>query len=366
MARRFSSLEEMGLNLINNNFWKNKKIFLTGNTGFKGSWMTMFLNHLGAEIYGFSLAPHTKPSLFDVLNLDKIAHSKQGDINNYSELKNSMVEADPEIIIHMAAQPLVRKSYTYPLETFNTNIVGTANVLDAARSCKSVKAILNITTDKCYENNEDGRTFKETDALGGHDPYSNSKACSELVTDSYRKSYFENVSVGIATARAGNVIGGGDWSEDRLIPDVIRQIYEGHKLKIRNPNAIRPWQHVFEPILGYLILIEKLYENCKEHSTSYNFGPEETNVLTVKQILDLAKKSLNQVDYEIDQNNDMHEAKLLMLDIKKAKQKLSWKPKMSMDKTLFSTLSWYSSYYESKAIFDYSKEAVEEFINGEN
>lgn len=354
----------MEINRINCSFWKNKKVFLTGNTGFKGSWTTMFLNYLGAKVYGFSLAPNTQPTLYKILDLNNVVKFQEGDINDYHLLKKSMIDADPDIVIHMAAQPLVRASYTAPLKTFNTNVIGTCNVLEAARFCKSVKAVLNITTDKCYENKEDGKAFKESDALGGHDPYSSSKACSELVTESFRKSYFNEMGVGIATARAGNVIGGGDWSDDRLIPDSVRQIYEGKNLRIRNPNAVRPWQHVFEPVLGYLLLIEKLYENV-EYSTSFNFGPEESNVLTVQQILELTKLENNKLNYVIDSNEHAHEAKLLMLDINKAKNNLSWKPKMSIDETVSETISWYKNYYESCEMLKYSNKKVEKFIEGE-
>jgi CDP-glucose 4,6-dehydratase len=354
----------MELNIISSDFWKNKKIFLTGNTGFKGSWTSMFLNYLGAKVYGFSLAPNTKPSLFNILNLNEVVQYQEGNINDYDLLNKNMVEVNPDIVIHMAAQPLVRASYIDPLETFRTNVIGTSNVLQSARFCESVKVILNVTTDKCYENKEDGKAFMESDTLGGHDPYSSSKACSELVTDSFRKSYFNNIGVGVATARAGNVIGGGDWSEDRLIPDVIRQVYENENLSIRNPKATRPWQHVFEPILGYLILIEKLYESNLEYSTSFNFGPEESNVLTVKQILDLAKEKNNLINYDIDVNEHAHEAELLMLDINKAKKHLSWRPKMSIDDTILATLSWYENYYQSNEIYEYSEQAVKKFIKG--
>ena len=267
----------------NNNFWKNKKVFLTGHTGFKGSWLAIWLNSLGAKIKGYSLEPPNNSfNLYSEAKVDNFVNSEINDICNYELLCASILKFSPDIIFHMAAQPLVRLSYEDPLKTFETNIMGTANILNAASKSNSVKAIVNITTDKCYENNEWYWGYKETDPMGGKDPYSSSKGCSELVTTAYRESFFRDRNIGIATARAGNVIGGGDWAKDRLIPDILKSFQNKKEVIIRNPNSIRPWQHVLEPIFGYLLLAENLFNKPKSFSDAFNFGPNHESNATVK------------------------------------------------------------------------------------
>ena len=269
---------------MNKDFWKGKKVLVTGHTGFKGSWLCLLLSSLGANVAGYSLRPPTSPSLFELCHIDRLVTTRYADIRDLNTLQATILEEKPEIIIHMAAQPLVRASYLNPVETFEINIMGTVNLLEAVRNALHkgipIKAVINVTTDKCYENKEWLWGYRENDALGGYDPYSNSKACSELVTDAYRKSFFhvenyESHSVVIATVRAGNVIGGGDWAADRLIPDCIRTLLEGEKIKIRNPYAIRPWQHVLDPLSGYLLLAEKLYADGTLYSEGWNFGPDD-------------------------------------------------------------------------------------------
>ena len=274
--------------------YKNKRVLITGNTGFKGTWLTYWLLKMGAIVKGLSLEPNTKPNHFSLLNLD--IETDFININNYSNLKKSINNFKPEIIFHLAAQPIVRYSYNHPIETFNTNIIGTANIFEVSKNLKTLRAIVNITTDKCYENKEINYGYKETDPLGGFDPYSASKACSEIVTSSYRNSYF-NISeynkkhtVLIASARAGNVIGGGDWSEDRLIPDIIKAAHNNSKSIVRSPNSVRPWQHVLEPLTGYLLLGQKLLQGEKKFADAWNFGPSENEFCSVEEVLNIANK----------------------------------------------------------------------------
>ncbi|MDC3411681.1 CDP-glucose 4,6-dehydratase [bacterium] len=329
-----------------------KRVLITGDTGFKGSWLALWLLNLGADVFGYSLKPNTSPSHFSILKSKYKTYF--GDICDLQLLQNVIEETSPEIIFHLAAQPLVRYSYNNPLETFQHNVIGTANVLEASRFSKSVKAIIVITTDKCYENNEGGYGFVETDRLGGYDPYSSSKACAELVTNTYRSSYF-NLSdydkrheVLIATARAGNVIGGGDWSKDRLIPDIIRSIVNSSPLIIRSPNSTRPWQHVLEPLRGYLMLGEKLLNREVSFSGAWNFGPEENNILTVRELLSLSENRWNKFTYFIEENSDdFHEAKNLILNINKVKKELKWQPIWSNETAIGRTIDWYREFYEN-------------------
>ena len=276
---------------INYNFWSGRSVFLTGHTGFKGGWLALWLTEMGAKVYGYSLDATTSPNFFKIVNLkDKIENSTIGDIRNLSDLIKSIKAAKPSIIFHMAAQAIVRKSYDDPIETYTTNVIGTVNILEAARKVDTVEAIINITTDKCYENKEWNRPYQETDRLGGFDPYSSSKACSELVTDAYRNSFLKT-EIKVATARAGNVIGGGDWAQDRLLPDFFRSITNNEVLHIRSPDAVRPWQHVLDPLSGYLILAEKLIKNGNNFAGSWNFGPDESGSKTVMWILDRISKN---------------------------------------------------------------------------
>ncbi|MDH5655975.1 MAG: CDP-glucose 4,6-dehydratase, partial [Spirochaetia bacterium] len=288
------------------NIYKNKSVFVTGHTGFKGSWLTLWLENLSAKVSGFSLDPEADPNHWNLISSRAV--DVRGDINHFENLKAAITEAKPEIVFHLAAQPLVRRSYREPLNTWQTNVAGTANLLEACRSVKSVKAVVVITTDKCYENKEWEWGYRENDRLGGHDPYSASKAACELVVDSYRKSFFNEKGVLIASARAGNVIGGGDWSEDRLLPDLVRAISEKKILEIRSPGATRPWQHVLDPLAGYLLLGQKLLEGGGEFAEAWNFGPTHEGNRTVKELLEEIKKSFPDVKWKTDRADHPHEA----------------------------------------------------------
>ena len=330
--------------MINRNFWKGKRVFLTGHTGFKGSWLSFWLNELGAEVHGYSLAPITSPSLFTLSSLSKKMGSTIGDIRNFEVLRDSVKLFNPEIIIHMAAQPLVRKSYRDPIETYSTNVMGTVHILEAARSASNLKALINVTTDKVYENKELDKPFLEGDRLGGFDPYSNSKACSELVTSSYRSSFFSETGVKVVTARAGNVIGGGDWSEDRLIPDMIRALSKNERVVIRNPGAIRPWQHVLESLAGYLELAEYLYQN-EDYLDSWNFGPGTSDFMTVGEIVEYVKNEMPHLGLQFEiQKSDLHEAQILKFDNTQALKQLNWASHWDAKTALKKTFSWYEEF----------------------
>lgn len=337
--------------------YKGKRIFLTGHTGFKGSWLNLWLKSLGAEVYGYALAPNTNPSHFELLGGNKEFRGVFADIRDRENLKQSLRSFNPDIIFHLAAQPLVRESYKNPVATFESNVIGTLNILDCARKLESLKAIVVITTDKVYENKEWIWGYRENDALGGYDPYSASKACAEIVTDSMRNSFFNINEFGkshqvlIATARAGNVIGGGDWSEDRLIPDIIKAVCANKSVKIRNPKSTRPWQHVLEPLRGYLMLGEKLLEGKKEFATAFNFGPNLQDNLRVEEILKITKNLWDKVDYVLEcDSNAPHEAGLLMLDVAKAQKLLNWEPVMNSLESIKYTISWYREFYENGQI----------------
>ena len=333
-----------------NNIYKNRKVLITGHTGFKGSWLCLLLNKLGADVYGYALEPPTNPSLFVEANIGEVITSYIGDIRDYHLLLKTLKEVQPEIIIHMAAQALVRESYKNPRETYEINVMGTVNLLDAARQVSSVKAILNVTTDKCYENKEWHWGYRENEPMGGYDPYSNSKGCSELLTSSFRSSFFnpkeyQKHGVSMASARAGNVIGGGDWSEDRLIPDFIRAIIRGEKVKIRSPYAIRPWQHVLEPLTGYLALCEKLYTAGTAYAEGWNFGPDDRDAKNVEWITGTICELWGEnASFEIDTNPQPHEANYLKLDCSKAKSELGWIPKWDIETTLKSIVIWNKSF----------------------
>jgi CDP-glucose 4,6-dehydratase len=327
-------------------FWKNKKVLVTGHSGFKGSWLVIWLNKLGALVTGISLEPSANPNLFTSAEIHNLCDSKFINICNFQKLKAEIQIIEPEIVIHMAAQPLVRKSYSDPLETFETNIMGTANLLETIRYCDSVKTAVMITTDKVYKNNEDGKSYSEEDSLGGHDPYSSSKAGSEIVIESYKKSFLNSRKVSVSSARAGNVIGGGDWSEDRLIPDVIKSWKDNISLEVRNPQSIRPWQHVLEPLSGYLFLAEDTFNNSKLCS-AYNFGPYQKDTASVKDVIECMQDSMpiNNIEYA-DTSKGPHEANLLYLDIKKSESLLSFTPKWGIQETVHKTACWYKNFYD--------------------
>ena len=331
---------------MNIDFWKGKRVFLTGHTGFKGGWTVLWLQRLGAIVKGYALEPNTIPSLFEIANISAGIESEFGDIRDLERLKKSLLDFSPEIVIHMAAQPLVRLSYEDPVGTYQTNVMGTVNLFEAVRGCESVKAVVNVTTDKCYENNEWVWGYRENEAMGGHDPYSSSKGCSEIVTSAYRRSFFgDNSSVSLGSARAGNVIGGGDWSEDRLIPDTLSAFEENKPVVIRNPLSTRPWQHVLEPISGYLMLAEKLYSIGKNYAEAWNFGPKDQDVKSVGEILDyLVAHWPADVSWNLDGSQQPHEAQLLKLDISKVEARLKWEPSWELNKTLQSIIDWHHSY----------------------
>lgn len=347
---------------MTSNFWNGKKVFLTGHTGFKGGWMSMLLFSLGAQVKGFSLDPDGNENLYNIAKIDELIDSDIGDIRDLAKLSKSIESFSPDILIHMAAQPLVRRSYSKPIETFETNVVGTANVLEAARVSKSVKVIINITTDKCYENDGREEGYMESDPMGGSDPYSASKGCAELVASSYKRSYFDDLSIGIASVRAGNVIGGGDWAEDRLIPDILKTFSLNKSLLVRNPLATRPWQHVLEPLTGYLLLAEKIYNNPKKYSGAYNFGPNTCDVQTVEWIVEKMSCFWKDSSWKIDTSLNPHEAKFLKLDINKAGKMLNWFPTWSLDISLEKIVKWYMQYMANADMQKYSLKEIELFI----
>ena len=332
------------MSTIDKDFWQGKRVFLTGHTGFKGSWLSLWLVSLGAKVKGYALSPPTSPSLFIEANIDSIIDSQIADIRDQDTLHESMTKFSPDILIHMAAQPLVRYSYDEPIETYEVNVIGTAKVLEVARSCPNLKAIVNITTDKCYENDERAEGYKEDDPMGGYDPYSSSKGCAELVASSYRRSFLQDQGVGLASVRAGNVIGGGDWADDRLIPDILRSFENGSPVVIRNPKATRPWQHVLEPLSGYLILTQGLYEEQKKYAEGWNFGPNEQDVKPVDWILDKMILKWPDSSWKLDSNSSPHEAGFLKLDISKAKSKLGWSPVWGLSQTLEKIISWHQAW----------------------
>ena len=332
---------------ISKTFWKNKTVLVTGHTGFKGSWLAIWLNQLGAAVHGYALKPPTQPNMFTAAGVGKILKSNINDIRDYNKLLAVMKKCRPQIVFHLAAQPLVRQSYKEPLETYQTNILGTANVLQAARYVKSVKAVIIVTSDKCYENKESNYAYKETDSLGGYDPYSSSKACAEIVTAAYRNSFFANTDTAIASARAGNVIGGGDWATDRLVPDCIKAWIKNKTVEIRYPHAIRPWQHVLEPLAGYIILAEKLYKHGDKFAGAWNFGPESKNIKNVAFLVDsIAKLWGKKAKWKKTGNKHPHEAILLKLNCSMAKARLPWRPCWNIKKTLEKTIQWYKTYLE--------------------
>lgn len=355
-----------------NDFYKNKKILITGHSGFKGSWLTQILLNMGANIIGISLPPETSPNLFEALKLDANEKVKNyfADIRDYEKMKKIFSEEKPEIVFHLAAQAIVRSSYDNPLQTITTNVEGTANILQAIKEVGGVKSAVIITTDKVYENKEWHHAYRENDSLGGYDPYSASKAAADIVTNSYIQSFFnpkdfkEKHNTLVAISRAGNVVGGGDWAEYRLIPDIIRSIYEKkEKIESRNPQAVRPWQHVVEPLSGYLMLAKGLYEGKTDLSGAWNFGPNNESFVTVQVLIDEAISILKKGIHETKPDTSKHEASLLKLDINKANSLLSWRPKMTFKDTLNATFKWYKNYYEkTEDVVEFTNKQINEFF----
>lgn len=347
-----------------NNIYKDKKVFITGHTGFKGNWLAIWLTKLGADVCGYSLEPNTTPSMFESLKIENIiTKSIYGDILDFDKLEYSIRDFQPEIIFHLAAQPLVRLSYAEPKLTYETNVIGTLNVLESARNCKAVKAFVNVTTDKCYENKEVKRGYKEDEPMGGYDMYSSSKGCVEIMSSSFRRSFLQDEgTMAMATARAGNVIGGGDWAQDRLIPDCIRSINKGIDIEIRNPVAVRPWQHVLEPLSGYLLLGQKLLEGGQKYAEAFNFGPKEESVLRVAEVAQKVCECYGAGEVIVHKRDNLHEANLLMLNIEKAENALGWTPTYTVDKAISETVDWYKHFYQKDCdMYDFTIKQIKDY-----
>lgn len=364
MAVRQSAVEGVA---VNRQFWAGKKVFVTGHTGFKGSWLCLWLQHMGAEVTGYALQPSTQPSLFEVAGVARGMRSIIGDIRDGAALATAMQSVVPQIVIHMAAQPLVRYSYVDPVETYSTNVMGTVHLLEAVRQTKSVRAVVNVTSDKCYENKEWVWGYRENEAMGGFDPYSNSKGCAELVTAAYRSSFFNTVKytehqVALASGRAGNVIGGGDWAADRLVPDILRAISENRPVVIRNPHAIRPWQNVLEPLNGYLQLAQKLYEKGAAYAEGWNFGPNEEDAKPVQWIVErLTRQWGDGASWKLDQIEHPHEAHYLKLDCSKAKMRLDWRPRWTLAQALENIIAWHKAHQRGDDMREFSLRQIAAF-----
>lgn len=348
-------------------FWLGKRVFLTGHTGFKGSWLSVWLQSLGAEVCGFALKPSTDPSLFDAAGVASCLRSEIADIRDYDRLYSIVKSFQPEIVFHLAAQPLVRRSYNDPIETYSTNVIGTVNLLEAVRKVGSAKAVVNVTSDKCYENREWVWGYREDEPMGGFDPYSNSKGCSELITNSYRQSFYGDLGIGLATARAGNVIGGGDWSQDRLVPDLLAAFERKNPIIMRKPQAIRPWQHVLEPLSGYLILAKSLFLDGDKFSGAWNFGPHDLDAKSVNSIVErLAAAWGEGANWQIDTSPQPHEANYLKLDISKAKHHLNWSPRWDVNFAIEKIVDWHKAWLNNSNMRIKCLSQIDEFLNYPN
>jgi len=350
--------------VIDNKFWSVRSVFITGHTGFKGGWLSYWLSQMGAKVHGYSLEPQTNPNFFRVCNLEKhLESSTIGNILDFKHLHKTLDQTSPEVVFHLAAQPLVRESYSSPIVTFETNVIGTANVMEACRSVPSIKAIVNITTDKCYENKEWTLPYRENDRLGGHDPYSASKACAEITAAAYRDSFLTDANMNLASVRAGNVIGGGDWAADRLIPDFLRALDIGEILTIRSPNAVRPWQHVLEPLSGYLMLSEKLFSEGNTFAEAWNFGPNDDDAKSVSWIVNQLCDRTPGAKWQTDNAQQPHEAGMLKLDSRKAKTRLGWNPRWNLEMALNKTIEWHQAWRKGDDMAAFTSAQLQAYIN---
>ncbi len=346
-------------------FWQGKRVFLTGHTGIKGGWLSLWLSMLGADVHGYALEPPSHPNLFSIACVGKIMKDDtRADLIDLPSLSAALKDANPEIVIHMAAQAIVRESYSDPVGTYATNVMGTVHILEAARKENSVRAVLVVTSDKCYESREWLWGYREEDSLGGYDPYSSSKGCAEIVSSAYYRSFMKDRGVGVATARAGNVIGGGDWAADRLVPDAIRAFTAGEALVLRNPAAVRPWQHVLEPLAGYLILCQKLTASPESFSGPWNFGPPEESIQPVSQLSDLLVEYWGgTASWELEKDAQPHEAIMLKLDCSKAKYKLQWNSVWSLERGLTEVVRWYKAWQHNKDMHAFTREQIKEYLH---
>lgn len=361
MDHRQSAVEDLGLNA---SFWKGKTVLVTGHTGFKGSWLSLWLAAMGAKVVGYALPPPTSPSLFELANVARDIHSIEGDVRDADQLQSVVSQHRPDVVLHLAAQALVRPSYQDPVATYASNVMGTVHLLEAIRKTNSVRAVVIVTSDKCYENREWLWPYRENEAMGGYDPYSSSKGCAELVTAAYRNSFFSKHGPYIASARAGNVIGGGDWALDRLIPDAANAMLENRALTIRNPAAVRPWQHVLEPLHGYLLLAQKLFEQGSQFAQSWNFGPAVEEAKPVSWVVEQFGAAWGKsIDCHIEQQQQPHEAGLLMLDSSKARNLLGWQPRLDITQALQWTADWYRSYGAQQSMREYTEQQISTYQN---
>ena len=349
--------------VIDSSFWKGRRVFMTGHTGFKGGWLSLWLNQLGAKVTGYALKSTTTPALYEEAKIvNALEHNIYGDIRDIDLLAKALLDANPEIVIHMAAQTLVKESYADPSSTYSTNIMGTVNLYEAIRKTPSVKVVLNITTDKCYENTGLDLGYLETDRMGGHDPYSSSKGSVELISSAYRRSFFQHEKVALATARSGNVIGGGDWAKNRIIPDAIRAFLSNKTLLVRNPVATRPWQHVLEPLMGYIILCQQLTHFPKEFSEGWNFGANKEDVKSVSKLVDIIVNNWGDgMSWRLDEELHPYEARILRLDCSKAEKKLNWKPIWHLERALDETTKWYKAWNSNTDMHQFSLNQIETY-----
>jgi CDP-glucose 4,6-dehydratase len=346
-------------------FWRDRRVLVTGHTGFKGSWLSIWLNSLGARVTGLSLDPPSDPNMFDDANVGLLVDDRRADIRDCSELSRVVAEAAPEVLFHLAAQAIVRDGYRDPVGTFATNVLGTVHVLESMRHLPSIRAVVVVTSDKCYENDEAGRAFREGDRLGGHDPYSSSKACAELVTDSYRRSFLRHGHVAVSTVRAGNVIGGGDWARNRLLPDLIRGFAAAIPARIRNPRAVRPWQHVLEPLMGCLMLAERLFEGQRHFDRAWNLGPAPQDARRVQDVAERAAAAWGpEARWEIDVGDQPHEAGFLSIDSTDARETLRWRPHWSVERSIDETVAWYRAHARGEDMRSYTANQIRSYVEG--